>query len=133
MPHLPLRTADRFRGRSDAWLYGDVIRTLDWSVGRILAALKEAGVSKSPLVVFASDNGPWSNMPERMQQGGNRLWHGGSSGPLRGAKEDTYEGVPRLPAIPRWPGFGLRHLLGRLADPVRPSRVHLRYGLVVLL
>ncbi|MBW3596252.1 MAG: sulfatase [Planctomycetes bacterium] len=104
MPHLPLHVSDKFRGKSQAGLYGDVIEELDWSVGQVLAALEKKGIADQTLVFFASDNGPWIDMPPRMQQAGNELWHAGSSGPLRGSKGTTYEGGPRVPAMLRWPG-----------------------------
>lgn len=104
MPHLPIHTADRFRSQSNAGLYGDVIETIDWSVGQVVAALEEQGVADNTIVFFASDNGPWLNLPDRMLQEGNKPWHAGSPGPLRGAKATTYEGGARVPAIVRWPG-----------------------------
>ena len=36
MPHVPLFVSDRFKGKSEAGLYGDVIMEIDWSVGQIL-------------------------------------------------------------------------------------------------
>ncbi len=104
MPHLPLATADRFRGQSRAGLYGDVIEALDWSAGEIMKALREAGVADNTLVIWLSDNGPWINMPDRMVQPGphglnNERWHAGSPGPFRDAKGTTYEGGVRVPAI----------------------------------
>ena len=104
MPHLPISTTEEFRGKSDGGLYGDVIQTLDWSVGQVLKTLKEEGLDKNTLVIFTSDNGPWLKLPERMLQGGVKPWHGGSPGPLRGSKATTYEGGFRVPAIIRWPG-----------------------------
>ena len=104
MPHLPLRTAGRFRGKSRAGLYGDVIEAIDWSAGQILRALDEAGKGRDTIVIFTSDNGPWLNLPDRMLSGGVRPWHAGSPGPLRGAKHTTYEGGVRVPLIVRWPG-----------------------------
>lgn len=109
MPHLPLATAPRFRGQSRAGLYGDVIEALDWSAGTIAGALCEAGVLDNTLLIWLSDNGPWSNMPERMLQPGpdgliNKPWHAGSAGPFRDAKGTTYEGGVRTPAIARWGG-----------------------------
>jgi len=104
MPHLPVHTSERFRGKSDAELYGDVIETIDWSVGRIRETLKKQGVEENTLVIFTSDNGPWLNLPDRMLQEGNERWYAGSPGPLRGAKGTTYEGGFRVPMIACWPG-----------------------------
>ena len=35
MPHVPLHVSDRFRGKSERGLYGDVIMEIDWAVGEI--------------------------------------------------------------------------------------------------
>jgi arylsulfatase A-like enzyme len=104
MPHLPVRTSDRFKGQSDGGHYGDVIETLDWSTGEIRKALKETGKESNTLVIFTSDNGPWLDLPERMLAEGNERWHAGSPGPLRGWKGTTYEGGCRVPMIACWPG-----------------------------
>jgi arylsulfatase A-like enzyme len=104
MPHLPIHASGRFRGRSPAGLYGDVIEMLDWSSGEVVDALEKAGVSGRTIVVFTSDNGPWLDLPARMLQAGNSAWHAGSPGLLRGWKATTYEGGVRVPAIVRWPG-----------------------------
>jgi len=103
MPHLPIHTTKRFQGRSRAGLLGDVIETIDWSVGEVLRALYEAHKVDDTIVVFTSDNGPWLNLPARMLAGGVEPWHAGSPGPFRGAKHTTYEGGVRMPAIVRWP------------------------------
>lgn len=103
MPHLPVRTTDEFRGSSKAGLYGDVIETIDWSVGQILKKLTDEEIENNTIVFFTSDNGPWINPPNRMLQAGNELWHVGSSGHLRGSKATTYEGGSRVPALLRWP------------------------------
>ena len=104
MPHLPLRTAGRFRGKSRSGLYGDVIEAIDWSAGEILQTLDETGQRDETIVVFTSDNGPWLNLPNRMLSGGVVPWQAGSPGPWRGAKHTTYEGGVRVPFIVRWPG-----------------------------
>ena len=104
MPHLPLAVSKERRGKSAGGLYGDVVEEMDWSVGEILKALEDKGASENTIVIFMSDNGPWTDMPDRMLQAGIEKWHAGSSGPLRGSKRTTYEGGPRVPAIIRWPG-----------------------------
>ena len=104
MPHLPLAVSPERRGKSAAGLFGDVIEELDWSVGEIMRAVREAGQNGNTFVLFLSDNGPWNNLPKRMLQQGNEWWPSGSPGPLRGAKGGSYEGGFRVPGIARWPG-----------------------------
>lgn len=104
MPHLPISTSKEFIGTSKSGLYGDVIETIDWSMGEIFSTLKGANIDENTIVIFTSDNGPWHNLPERMLQRGVESWHTGSTGLLRGAKATTYEGGFRVPAIIRWPG-----------------------------
>lgn len=88
-PHIPLAASERFRGKSPAGLYGDVVEELDWSVGEVLAALRKHGLDHNTLVCFSSDNGPWFQ---------------GSPGRLRGRKGMTYEGGMREPFLARFPG-----------------------------
>jgi len=105
MPHVPLSVPDRFRGRSTAGLYGDVIESLDWSTGVVLDTLAELGLDERTLVIFTSDNGPWAAMPDRMFSGDViKPWDAGSAGPLRGSKASSWEGGMRVPFIARWPG-----------------------------
>lgn len=93
LPHIPLFRSAEFRDQSLAGIYGDVIEEIDWSVGQILDALKAEGVAENTLVVFTSDNGPWHVFRT----------HGGTAGPLRGAKGGTFEGGMREPTIFWWP------------------------------
>ncbi len=93
MPHIPLFVSDEFYVEDVQKAYKATIEQIDHSVGRILAALKEAGVDKNTLVVFTSDNGPWLN----------KKHHAGSALPLRDGKFSTYEGGMREPCIMRWP------------------------------
>lgn len=87
--HSPLLPSKDFVGKSEKGKYGDFIKELDHSTGRIMEAIREAGVEDRTLVVFTSDNGPT---------------RAGSAGALNGGKYGTMEGGHRVPAIFRWPG-----------------------------
>jgi arylsulfatase A-like enzyme len=92
-PHVPLFASERTAGKSRRGLYGDVVEELDWSVGRVLEALRREGLDRNTLVFFTSDNGPWLIQGEA----------GGSAGPLREGKGSTWEGGMREPGIAWWP------------------------------
>jgi arylsulfatase A-like enzyme len=104
MPHLPISTTKKFKGKSAGGLYGDVVEAIDWSVGEVMKTLEEMGLDNNTLVIFASDNGPWHGLPARMLQKGVEPWHQGTAGPLHGAKGSTYEGGMRVPGIFNWKG-----------------------------
>ena len=93
MPHVPLAVSDKFKGKSNQGLYGDVIMEMDWSVGQIVDSLEAYGLTDTTLVIFVSDNGPWLNF-------GN---HAGSAGGLREGKGTSFEGGQRVPCIMKWP------------------------------
>jgi arylsulfatase A-like enzyme len=94
MVHAPLHVSDKFRGKSGAGLYGDVVMEVDWSVGQIVDAIRKHGLEKDTLVLFTSDNGPWLSYGD----------HAGSAGPLREGKGTMFEGGCRVPAIDGGPG-----------------------------
>ncbi|MDD3395437.1 MAG: sulfatase [Anaerotignum sp.] len=94
MPHVPLAVSDKFKGKSEQGLFGDVMMELDWSVGQLLETLKSLGLEENTLVILTSDNGPWANY-------GN---HAGSTGGLREAKAVTFDGGNRIPCIMYWKG-----------------------------
>jgi len=64
-PHVPLFSSCEFRNKSLRGIYGDVVEELDWSVGEILATLKQNGLDKNTFVVFTSDNGPWTTFKDQ--------------------------------------------------------------------
>ncbi len=94
MPHVPINASDKFKGKSEQGLYGDVMMEIDWSVGEVMKALRDKKIEKNTLVIFTSDNGPWLNF-------GN---HAGSTGGLREGKGTSYEGGQRVPCIMQWKG-----------------------------
>lgn len=94
MPHVPLFVSDKFKGKSQQGLYGDVMMEIDWSIGQVLQALREEGLEDNTLVVVISDNGPWLNY-------GN---HSGTTGGLREGKGVSFEGGQRVPCIMYWKG-----------------------------
>lgn len=89
--HFPLYPSEQFANESKHGLFGDWVEEVDWSVGRVLDALKRFDLDKNTLVLFTSDNG-----------GAPR--HGAVNAPLRGGKGSTFEGGMRVPTIARWPG-----------------------------
>nr|XP_058972971.1 N-acetylgalactosamine-6-sulfatase-like [Pocillopora verrucosa] len=108
--HGPVYASSKFLGNSQRGLYGDAVRELDDSVGRILRKLEDLGISKNTFVFFSSDNGAAMYSKDR----------GGSNGPFLCGKETTFEGGMREPSIAWWPGKikagQVSHQLGTLMD-----------------
>lgn len=94
MPHIPLAVSDKFKGKSEAGLFGDVMMEIDWSVEQVMKTLKKNGLDKNTLVIFTSDNGPWLTFGD----------HSGSAGGLREGKQTSFEGGQRVPCIMWWKG-----------------------------
>jgi arylsulfatase A len=87
--HFPIYPGKEFQGHSSNGIYGDWVEEVDWSVGQVLDAIREAGIAENTLVLFTSDNG------------GTRR---GLNTPLRGHKGSTWEGGMRVCTIAWQPG-----------------------------
>ncbi len=104
MLHVVVDASPEFKGKSKNGLYGDAAEELDFHTGRLLDKIDELGLRENTMVIFTSDNGPWSNDPERQRRKNRGALAWGSAGPLREAKGSTWEGGMRVPCIIRWPG-----------------------------
>lgn len=93
MPHAPIAVSDKFKGKSEQGLYGDVMMEIDWSMQQIVKTLKEEGKDENTLIIFSSDNGPWLIF-------GNQ---NGNTAGLREGKGTSWEGGTRVPCIVSWP------------------------------
>ena len=94
MVHVPLYVSDKFKGKSGAGVFGDVMMEVDWSVGEIMKVLRKNDLHENTLFIFTSDNGPWLNYGD----------HAGSASPLREGKGTMFDGGCREPTLAWWPG-----------------------------
>ena len=105
VPHGPSKESLEINNEFDSRtrVYASVVSDGDREIGRVLEALRESGLEKNTLVIFASDNGPAlaKNDPEAPL---NQYFDLGSTGGFRGNKGSFYDGGVRVPLIVRWPG-----------------------------
>lgn len=114
-PHLPVAPSAMAKGKSQAGEYGDFVWETDHTVGRVLAALEEKGMTENTLVIFTSDNGglwhSWDfradddgGAPPQTPRGQYTAGFGHhSNADWRGTKADIFEGGHRVPFLVRWP------------------------------
>ena len=96
--HPPIIGNPNFVNKSTqrSGLYADVIAEMDYRVGQVLDAVKEAGIEDNTIFILSSDNAGAGVIPQTGP---------GSNGPWRGNFFNTpFEGSMRVPAMIRWPG-----------------------------
>jgi arylsulfatase A-like enzyme len=96
--HPPMIGNPDFVGKSTerGGLLADLIAEMDYRVGQIMDAIREAGVDDNTIVVLSSDNATGGAVPQL---------GGASNGPWRGDFMNTpFEGSHRVPAMIRCPG-----------------------------
>jgi arylsulfatase A-like enzyme len=71
-------------------VYAAMVESVDDSVGRVAAVLRELGLEQNTIIIFTSDNGGFYNAT--------------NNAPLRANKGAYYEGGIRVPLIIKWPG-----------------------------
>ena len=98
-PHEPVVPSDKFRGKSGIAPIADFVMETDWSAGRVIQAIDDAGLRDNTIVIFTADNG------HSHYTGWNDLVNAGHlpSGPYRGHKGEAWEGGHRVPLIVRSP------------------------------
>jgi arylsulfatase len=87
--HLRTHVRASHRGR---YTHGDS-EYIDDTVGTLLKALDDMGITNDTIVVYSSDNGPHMN-----------TWPDGAMTWFRSEKNTNWEGAFRVPCLVRWPG-----------------------------
>lgn len=97
-PHTPILPIKEYQGKSGLNPYGDFVLMVDDMVGKVMKALKEAGVEENTIIVFSTDNGcsPQAKFDELQAKGHYPSYI------YRGHKADLFDGGHRIPCVVRW-------------------------------
>jgi len=98
--HPPFLVHPDFENKSKSGVFADTVMEVDYNVGEILKAIKDAGIEDNTLVILTGDNAAGSFPVGSLASGEVS----GSNGPWRGGLSTAYEGGMRTPAMVRWPG-----------------------------
>jgi len=85
--HNPNFPSAEWKGKSEQGNFSDSMMELDANVGKVVQAVRDAGIERDTIIVFSSDNGPWVD-----------AWPDAGYGPFRGAKGTPFENGWRAPA-----------------------------------
>ena len=100
--HEPRIPSARYRGKSQAGIYGDVIEEFDGCVAGIVEALKARGIFENTIIIVTSDNAPM--IKEGYEDGALENINGHNPyGIFRGEKYSLHEGGCRVPFIFSFP------------------------------
>jgi arylsulfatase A-like enzyme len=73
--------------------YADGMIEHDATIGTLLKALDDLGITNNTIVLYTTDNGPHQNS-----------WPDAGTTPFRSEKNTNWEGAFRVPCLVRWPG-----------------------------
>jgi arylsulfatase A-like enzyme len=110
-PHKPVLPNERFTGSTELGPYGDFLRQVDATVGRVIEALESEGVLDNTLLIVTSDNGSFMYRLEQDERDhvddktvqGYRREHHTANAQWRGTKADIWEAGHRVPFFVRLP------------------------------
>jgi arylsulfatase A-like enzyme len=91
--HNPNFPSAEWKGKSEQGNFSDSMMELDANVGKVVQAVRDAGIERDTIVIFSSDNGPWVD-----------AWPDAGYGPFRGAKGTPFENGWRVPGLMWAPG-----------------------------
>jgi arylsulfatase A len=98
--------------------FAAMVESMDESLGKIMAKLKELKIEDKTIIIFVSDNGGMSaanfGKPDKViNPKALDKTFSTSNLPLRGGKGWFYEGGIRVPMIVKWPGQGKQGLVSQ--------------------
>lgn len=101
--HVPRVPHQRFIGKSGMGPRGDALLSFDWTVGQVVAKIKELGIEDNTIIMISSDNGAVIDDGYK-DQAKELLGDHKPSGNLSGGKYSHFEGGTRIPCMISWPG-----------------------------
>lgn len=109
----------KIKQHQDNVQFAAMVESMDESLGRILAKLKELKIEDKTIVIFVSDNGGMSaanfgNPDKKIGVKNLDKVFSTSNLPLRAGKGWFYEGGIRVPMIIKWPGQGKQGMVSNV-------------------
>jgi len=92
----------QFQNKTKRGPFGDALAEVDWMVGNVQETLERLGLEENTLILFTSDNGPWTI--KGVDGGSAGIFSGNYANYRDTAKGSTWEGGIRMPAFAYWKG-----------------------------